>query len=213
MKLLRQQFLQQSDLLATHAKSAFLYLLILLCWYILAVVSIPSLFVPVIDAFNRGIKVGFLTLISTLFLLYFWLNGVKDVVYTLFYHGYLKRHKTLIPPSGPRSVYPLVYLLYCTRDAFNAASLTQSMQQSYLHIRTFILDDSSDPAFKRKIDIFARKNQLSVVRRTDQGGFKAGNLNHFLKQASCDYFVILDSDEIIPTQFVERALDYFDARP
>jgi cellulose synthase/poly-beta-1,6-N-acetylglucosamine synthase-like glycosyltransferase len=213
MKPSHQQFLRPSNSISAHAKSSFLYLLILLCWAILVVCSIPSLFVPVIDAFNRGIKVGLLTLISTLFLLYFWLNGVKDIVYTLFYHGYLKRHKTLIPHSGPRPVYPLVYLVYCTCNDFNADSLAQSMQQSYPNIRAFILDDSSDPTFKRKIDIFARKNLLSVVRRTNREGFKAGNLNHFLKQASCDYFVILDSDEIIPPQFVERALDYFDARP
>lgn len=213
MKPLHQQFLRPSNSIATHTKSAFLYLLILLCWTMLVVGSIPSLFVPVIDAFNRGIKVGLLTLTSTLFLLYFWLNGVKDIVYTLFYHGYLKRHQTLIPRSGPRAVYPLVYLVYCTCDDFNAASLAESMLQSYPNICTFILDDSSDPACKREVDIFARKNQLAVVRRTDREGFKAGNLNHFLKQAACDYFVILDSDEIIPPQFVERALDYFDARP
>jgi cellulose synthase/poly-beta-1,6-N-acetylglucosamine synthase-like glycosyltransferase len=195
------------------AKSAHLYLLILLCWAILVVGSIPSLFVPVTDAFNSGTEVGLLTLISTGFLLYFWLNGMKDVVYTLFYHVYLKRHKTPITHSGPRSVYPLIYLVYCTCNDFNAASLAKSMEQSYPNIRTFILDDSSNPAFKNEIDIFARKNLLSVIRRTDREGFKAGNLNHFLKQAPCDYFVILDSDEIIPPLFVERALDYFDARP
>ncbi len=197
----------------THTKSALLYVLILLFWAILVGSSIPSLFVPVIDAFASGVAVGLLTLISTGFLLYFWLNGMKDVVYTLFYHVYLKRHHTRVPHSGPRSVYPLVYLVYCTCNDFNAASLAKSMEQSYPNIRTFILDDSSDPAFKSEIDIFARKNLLSVIRRTNCEGFKAGNLNHFLKQAPCDYFVILDSDEIIPPQFVERALDYFEARP
>src|SRR6266568_1616888 len=137
MKPPRQQFLRQSNLIATHAKSASLYLLILLCWAILVVGSIPSLFVPVIDAFSRGTRIGLLTLISTGFLLYFWLNGMKDVVYTLFYHGYLKRHNTRIPYSGSRSVYPLVYLVYCTCNDFNAASLAQSMEQSYPHICTF----------------------------------------------------------------------------
>jgi cellulose synthase/poly-beta-1,6-N-acetylglucosamine synthase-like glycosyltransferase len=199
--------------LTRRAKSASLYLLILLCWALLVVGSIPSLFVPVIGAFRGGIIVGLLTLASTVLLLYFWLNGTKDLVYTLFYHGYLKRHLTRVSHSGPRSVEPLVYLVYCTCNDFNGASLAKSMEQTYPNIRTIILDDSSDPAFKREIDIFARKNHLSVVRRPDREGFKAGNLNHFLKKADCDYFVILDSDEIIPSLFVEWALDYFDARP
>jgi cellulose synthase/poly-beta-1,6-N-acetylglucosamine synthase-like glycosyltransferase len=50
---------------------------------------------------------------------------------------------------------------------------------------------------------------VRVVRRADRVGFKAGNLNNYLRTATYDYFVILDSDEIIPADYIERSLDYF----
>ena len=61
--------------LVRQAKSAPLYLLILLCWAPLVADSIPPLFRPVIDAFRSGTIVGLLTLASTGSLLYFRAQG------------------------------------------------------------------------------------------------------------------------------------------
>ena len=48
-----------------------------------------------------------------------------------------------------------------------------------------------------------------MIRRKNRKGYKAGNLNHFLQHMTEGYFVIIDSDEILPVNFVTRALDYF----
>ena len=63
-----------------------------------------------------------------------------------------------------------------------------------------------------RIDRFAKRHHVKVVRRKDKTGFKAGNLNNYLMRSieREDYFVILDSDEIIPRNFCKEALRYFD---
>ena len=51
---------------------------------------------------------------------------------------------------------------------------------------------------------------MQVIRRPDNKGFKAGNLNHAISQyLHEEYLLICDADEIIPPDFVERLLPYF----
>ena len=79
------------------------------------------------------------------------------------------------------------------------------MKQRYNNVQTFILDDSTIEETKKTIDLFAEQHQVTIVRREDKSGFKAGNLNTFLqkqKEAAYDFFVVLDSDEIIPQNFI-----------
>ena len=102
-------------------------------------------------------------------------------------------------------------LLYCTCNDFNAASLSVCRKQKYPNFKTVILDDSSDPEYIRDIDRYVAQNKnIEVVRRSDRKGYKAGNINNYLKgRTDYDYFVILDSDEIIPSDFIMKALKYF----
>ncbi len=90
------------------------------------------------------------------------------------------------------------------------------MKQTYKNIKTIILDDSNNEDYKQRIDLFAQKYNVKVVRRKDRKGFKAGKLNNFLLSSEIkeekllyDYMVILDSDEIIPKNYVSKALSYF----
>ena len=81
---------------------------------------------------------------------------------------------------------PRVLLLYCTCNDFNAEALETCMRQRYDHFHTVILDDSKDEEYKRKIDEFAQTHDVTVVRRENRVGFKAGNLNNYL-QGRTDY--------------------------
>ena len=52
------------------------------------------------------------------------------------------------------------------------------------------------------------------MRRQDRTGFKAGNINHYLFSEECKekgygYYVILDSDEILPENYLYESLRYF----
>lgn len=190
------------------------YLLILGLWLGLLTATFHPLTVTVLAAGQEDFFVLALVLISTACIAYFWLNGVKDIVYTLFYY-LRRRHVGKVPQKGLwkqlGSPEPRVALVYCTYNDFNADSLRASMFQEYKNYKVVILDDSTEKPYMQAVDDFASKWNITVVRRKNHAGFKAGNLNNYLQQAKYDYFVILDSDEIIPANFIRRCLDYFAA--
>jgi cellulose synthase/poly-beta-1,6-N-acetylglucosamine synthase-like glycosyltransferase len=199
-------------------KSPLLYTLIFSAWLALFAAAILPLTHELQRAAHTSWLIGFLVASSSAFIAYFWLNGTKDVVYTLFY--YLNKGRlTQRPPlhfwkqrHGTEQV-PFVVLVYCTANDFNAHSLLTCMQQKYKNFRVVILDDSSNPDHQQEVETFARRFKVPVIRREGNEGFKAGNLNNFLRRARFDYFVILDSDEIIPPDFITRSLDYFEYYP
>lgn len=188
-------------------------MIIIACWIALTGVT----FVPFMDAIkgseNHGALVVTLVGLSTAFVVYFWLNGTKDLIYTFYY--FLRRKHFKLPPEGEwrhkngRDANKKVVAVYCTYNDFNAASLAACMNQDYPNTSYVILDDSNQKSYMDEIDEFARIHDIEVVRREDHVGFKAGNLNNYLQHGGYDYFVILDSDEVIPSNFVTRCLDYF----
>jgi cellulose synthase/poly-beta-1,6-N-acetylglucosamine synthase-like glycosyltransferase len=194
-------------------KSSQLYLFIIAAWVGLIVLALQPLVHVVRNAENYGGLVVTLVALSTAFIMYFWLNGIKDVIYTMYF--YVKRRRFKLPSEGEwrrqngSVADQKVVAVYCTYNDFNGESLEACLNQDYPNVTYVILDDSTDPIFKEEVDEFAFAHNIEVVRRVDHSGFKAGNLNNYLKQADYDYFVILDSDEIIPTNFVTRCLDYF----
>jgi len=195
-------------------KSPKVYLLILTTWGCLLVLAVPTLFAEVHVGWEHGPISSALVALLAVFIGYFWLNGTKDVVYTLYYQLSLSRRLPhLVPPAHLASGrHPVVVMVYCTCDDFNPSSLLASMCQDYDNYRVAILDDSRCPESIEAIDRFARRYAIDVIRRADRNGFKAGNLNNYLQNLAFDYFVVLDSDEIIPPHFILRSLDYF-ARP
>nr|WP_307917571.1 glycosyltransferase [Mycoplasmopsis bovis] len=64
---------------------------------------------------------------------------------------------------------------------FIEESLSKSMVQYWNNYETVILDDSKSNEYIEKVNEFANKHNLKVVRRENKEGFKAGNLNNFLK--------------------------------
>jgi len=195
-------------------KTPLLYCIAIFLWLGLLVGTLTPLLFAVHQSESRGWLTLALVVISTLFIAYFWLNGVKDVVYTFYY--YLRKSKlTRVPPQGSwQKIFgsrasKKVTMVYCTCNDFNAESLEACLSQDYPNYEVVILDDSKKPEYIASIDAFGAKHDLQVVRRSNNVGYKAGNLNNYLQTADFDYFVILDSDEIIPSNFISRAFDYF----
>jgi len=112
-------------------------------------------------------------------------------------------------PSTSVGAGARVALLYCTADDFNAPALAQSMRQDR-PVSTLILDDSTTATGRAEVDEFAAQHDVLVVRRELRTGYKAGNLNHAIADlhSAADFVVILDSDEVIPADFVSRALGH-----
>lgn len=195
-------------------KNKRVYVSILLTWVILSAFVI----VPFVQESMRAptILLSILLGLNGLFILYFWLNGIKDIIYTLNY--WFSRNKfddktreidstELDLSHAP----PRVALVYTTCDDFIEESLLESMKQDYSNFYTVILDDSKTKEYKNIVKQFAIDHpSVKVIRRRSHKGFKAGNLNHYLlRHKSYDYFVILDSDEIIPHDFIIQSFKYF----
>ena len=102
-------------------------------------------------------------------------------------------------------------LLYCTCNDFNAAALSACRKQDYPNFKTVILDDSSKSEYINEINRYAALREgVEVIRRENHVGYKAGNLNNYLAdRTDYDYFVVLDSDEIIPKDYIRKVLKYF----
>ena len=194
-------------------KNSKVYVLILSTWLVLASAVIypfitesakaPNLFLSILLGLNGA------------FILYFWLNGTKDIVYTLNYwvrkNDFDKNTKTISDSKIDLLNQPKVVLVYTTCDDFIEESLVESMKQNYDNFSTVILDDSKTKEYKKIVKNFGASHpEVKIIRRRKANGFKAGNLNHYLVgNKTYDYFVVLDSDEIIPRDFITKALRYF----
>ncbi|HEV2705085.1 MAG TPA: glycosyltransferase family 2 protein [Pyrinomonadaceae bacterium] len=102
--------------------------------------------------------------------------------------------------------FPPVAVLFLVCDDLVPHALERLVALDCPQADLFILDDSTDAATRRALDATG----LRVVRRERRRGAKAGNLNHWLQRygARYKYFLVLDSDSIIPAGFVEAILTY-----
>ena len=207
-------------------KSCALYTVLLIVWvaltaclwwqYMPSVIS-PEFYGGVTVTKALKISAQIFLVLNALFITYFWLNGVKDFVYVIWYYISRRRlEKSYLPvlETNVDDVTSKVAFVYCTCNDFDGKSLLACMGQSYKYADFIILDDSYTAEYIKQVDEFAKKYNVKVVRRKDRKGFKAGNLNNFLMSeeaelAGYEYFAILDSDEIIPADFVKRCLKYF----
>lgn len=206
----------------TMRKTPTVYVSILVVWGVCAAVLFMTCGGLTYEIFHgnevtgKVIAVTMLLLANAAMLAYMWLGSVKDFMfsflYLLFGKKIMRRYQPIIN-TDVATMYatnPKFLLLYCTCNDFNAAALEECMRQDYDNFKTVILDDSTKEEYKTKIDAFARKHGAEVVRREDRVGFKAGNLNHYLQgRTDYDYFVVLDSDERIPSDYIQEVLKYY----
>jgi cellulose synthase/poly-beta-1,6-N-acetylglucosamine synthase-like glycosyltransferase len=107
-----------------------------------------------------------------------------------------------------------VELIYLTCNDFEPSALLKSKQQDYPNFQVVICDDSTNPDIIQAIDRFqVSYPNIQIIRRETNKGFKAGNLNNYLQHSSAAYYVILDSDEVIPSNFIVSCLRYFASSP
>lgn len=184
-------------------------------WAIIVALFTPSIIKEY--KFSNNILVNVLLTLNWIFILYFWLNGIKDITYVFWYYSRkkkLEKYDRIVHKQKLNDTYKnsKVALLYCTCNDLNEQALLKCLYQTHEHCDFYILDDSSNKEYIDRIDTFHNKLPfVQVIRRNDHKGFKAGNLNNWLKQYmnNYDYFVILDSDEVIPDNFVTDCLKFF----
>lgn len=99
-------------------------------------------------------------------------------------------------PENP----PSVALLCTTCDDVDVATFASLKAQDYPRLEIFVLDDSHALRNQALVDT----SDLTVMRRNTRRGYKAGNLNHWLRQCGerFDYFVVADADSRLSPDFV-----------
>ena len=183
-----------------------MYAGILLSWGICVVHFNPKLFaiLSTTDSFiTKAIYIIFV-----FFLNLFWFYGIFHCFFFI-YRIFLKK----CPHPKQTAHFPNVAILYTTRNDFQEKAILSCIKQSYPNYRVYILDDSTDDTYKAMIDQFHHfhPEQTTIVRRNNRRGFKAGNLNNALRHhaTECEYFAVIDADEVIPSDFVEKLIPHF----
>ncbi|WP_338822665.1 glycosyltransferase family 2 protein [Mycoplasmopsis felifaucium] len=216
-------------------KNSLFYWVLLIVWLLLSalfiyiyITKINSFTFAQKDPFNNIIKdttsrrvaaIIFITL-NAIFLMYFWLNGIKDFLYVCWYYLFkkiiYKQYKKVLN-TDVSNVNDKVLLVYCCCNDIVEDALSKCINQDYKNYDVVILDDSTKPEEIQKVNNFVKTHpniNIKIVRRSNRKGFKAGNLNHYLMSDECKsknykYYVILDSDEIIPRNFIRSTLKHF----
>ena len=182
-----------------------MFAVMVFCWTCAALYLSPRLLALLIGPENIIAKLA--VIFFTLCLNLFWFYGFYHLVIILY--SYNRRNSALSCPKNyslPESC-PKVALLYTTCDDFREEAVLTCIAQDYEASFTFILDDSDDATFKRRVNEFAGRyaDKVRVIRRPDRSGYKAGNLNHALRNiAGFEYFSISDADTILPPDYITK---------
>jgi len=186
------------------APSSHLYLTILTSWIVVLIWFHPRL------AGLLWAEQGFFSWYALVFFVFFtelaWLYGLYNIAVVVFAAIYRRRKSVPMNAVASRPGGTEVAVLYTTYNDFVEASALSCVELDYSHHHVYILDDSSDPEYRRRVDAFAKKwpDKVTVVRRNTSKGFKAGNLNHGLATAASEpFFAIADADEILPKNFLQ----------
>ncbi len=143
---------------------------------------------------------------------FFWLHAVYQlcaIIWSVRVRQYgtsvRTARETLAMERSPR-----VAILYATRNDFREECADSCLSLQYSNYHLFILDDGTLPEYRDRINRWAGRDpaKVSIVRRDNCVGFKAGNLNNALRQihAEYPYFVVADADTILPLNFIAELL-------
>ncbi len=110
---------------------------------------------------------------------------------------------------------PRVSVLTAARNAagFIAAAMESVLAQSYGDFEYVLVDDASDDATAAIIADFARRDtRVRLIRNSVRAG-AAGALNRGLPELGGDYVAILDHDDLMLADRLERQLRFMDKHP
>lgn len=145
-----------------------------------------------------------------------WLYGIYNLsVITFALYARFRDRNQVFDPEIPQNLTRPVAVLYTTCNDFVEAGAASCVKMQYDNFTVYLLDDSTEESYKSRVDAFAGEHDnVKVVRRKNRSGYKAGNLNHALHGIVTEpYFVVADSDEILPPDFLAKLAPRIAADP
>lgn len=188
-------------------KKQSLYISLFITWAVICIYFDIKLYDPAFYQANVVAEAGITIFILCLNL--FWFYGLYHLFFTIYSYFFVKASHYELPVLNEK---PLVAILYTTKDDFQETALESCLAQTYDNFTVYILDDSANAEIRAKIDAFvSAHSRLKLLRRDNKQGFKAGNLNHALRQigSEYEYFAVSDADSIFPEDFLEKLMPYF----
>jgi len=139
---------------------------------------------------------------------YFWLFSSYHLATFITWwasHQLVSTDKVL-PPLGNE---PAVAIAYTVFNDFIEECAASCLEVEYRNYHLFVCDDSTDASMRDRVTGFAvaNRDRCTLVRRSQQTDFKAGNLNHLLTglPAQYEYLLLVDSDSMIAPGFLRSA--------
>lgn len=109
--------------------------------------------------------------------------------------------------TAPNPEEPVVTVLYVTCDDFNAACCQSCLDQDYSKLRVLVCDDSSQAPYQKMVKGFCSKqrSKCRLITRPTHQGFKAGNLNHAMKNhVKSEWVLLVDADQLLHRKYVSQ---------
>ncbi len=201
------------SILLDEKKDEPVFLWIIICWLCAILYFDPRLFALTYAAPNFLARIC--VVIFVLCLDIFWLYAIYNT--TMILASLWLRRQTFEPDLPSLTDFPKTAILYTTRNDFRKEAVETYLDLDYPNFHIFILDDSTLPEYCLEVDQWSKKypHNVTVIRRPDRRAFKAGNLNHALRQIQHEYpfFAVCDSDGPLPKKFIGSLLPYFKAYP
>ncbi len=130
-----------------------------------------------------------------------------------------KRNEAMVTPAlnmMPRVTVqlPIFNELYVVERLIDA---TAQLDWARDRLQIQVLDDSDDETTaiaQARVDYHRRRGvDMSLIRRADRSGFKAGALAQGLKSATGEFIAIFDADFVPQPDFLKKTIPHFLAQP
>lgn len=151
---------------------------------------------------------------TAIFHLFLYIATVLTIIYIILTIGafFSEKKEKKEKPLDLRKA-PFVTIQIPTRNediALRCAELCLDFDYPEDKYEILIGDDSNDPLVSEKINEFVKNNeQVKVIRRKSNIGFKPGNLNNMLKHSKGSIIVVFDSDFAPGGDFLKRIVTPF----
>ncbi|HLF25574.1 MAG TPA: glycosyltransferase family 2 protein [Anaerolineae bacterium] len=188
----------------TAASTAFKRPSVVVCSLGLWLLFLVVIIWPWIDQFDTMDMTSFLLPLMSAII---WWLGLLWALHHLCFKLAAFFRKTASQPEPARSPSQSIAILYVTCDDFNPNCCQSCIDQDYPSCRVLICDDSQELKYREMIREFLdkRSTKCELVTRPNNQGFKAGNLNHALKNCVNEEWVLLvDADQLLPIDFLTK---------
>lgn len=131
------------------------------------------------------------------------------IVFAIFAFASINIRKNL-PPTKTKDInyFPNVDIFICTyNESENILrdTITGCKNIRYKNKKIYLLDDGNRPDIKK----LAEDLGINYIKRDNNEGFKAGNINNALKHTDSELIAIFDADHTPVSTFLLELVDYF----